>query len=183
MRFRILHYPTVDSTNTTAKEFAEKGASEGTVLFADYQTKGRGRLGRRWVSPRGKDLLFSVLFRPKKLKANRTPAVTQVTASSVRRFLEKETGLEFKVKKPNDVLVDGKKVCGILVESGTSSGYIDYLIVGVGLNVNSRERQLPAKATSLLEVTGREYDRLGLLETLLKVFERDYFEFLTSSTG
>src|SRR3989338_5250452 len=106
MRFRILHYQTLDSTNTCAKELAKAGAREGTVVFADYQTKGRGRFRRRWHSPKAKDLLFSVIVRPNHMKAGALSIVTQLAAMAVRDTLASEYAVTSKIKRPNDVLID-----------------------------------------------------------------------------
>lgn len=170
MKFMILHYPVLDSTNSLAKEFAAFGVSSGTVVFSDYQTKGRGRFKRKWVSPKGRDLLFSIVLRPAQIKANAASIVTQVVAMSIRDSLKEKLGVIAKIKKPNDLLVDGKKICGILVESSTNSNMIEYMVVGVGLNVNSRYKQLVRGATSVRELLGKETDRVHLLQELLRHF-------------
>ncbi len=178
MQFQILHYDTLSSTNDLAKELSQNGASEGTVVFADYQTNGRGRYERRWQSPKGKDLLFTVVVRPNGLKTNQIPIITQIAAASIRDTIEKVLGIKSSIKKPNDILIEGKKVCGILVEGSTVSARhtTDNLIVGVGINVNSKRRELLKTATSLHEVSGDTYDRGKLLESLLLGFSDSYKE-------
>ncbi len=174
--FRILHYDTLDSTNNKAKELAKLGAEEGTVVFADYQTKGRGQFRRRWLSPKGKNLLFSIILRPVHMKVNSISMMTQVAAMSMRDTLQKELNLKSKIKRPNDLLVQGKKVCGILVESSSYSNSVEYLIVGVGLNVNSKANELVRRATSIYEEVGVKQDRNKLLGSFLRCFKDDYLQ-------
>ena len=172
MQFRILHYNSLTSTNDYAKSLCAKGVQEGIVVFSDYQTRGRGRFERRWRSPKGKDLLFSIILRPYHLKANQIPILTQIAARSVQGVIDQTLRIRCTIKKPNDILIQGKKVCGILVEGSTTGKQngADYVIVGVGLNVNSERRQLLKRATSLYEVTGRKHDRNELLKILLIAF-------------
>lgn len=177
MPFRILHYETLDSTNNLAKELAELGAEEGTVIFSDYQRKGRGRFKRRWKSPRGKDLLFSIIVRPQHSRANQVASFTHAAGCAVKEVLEHEFGLKAKLKNPNDVLVDGKKICGILVEGSTNSQTVNYLVAGIGLNVNSRNRDLPPHGVSVAMLLGSEQDRSGLLEQVLASFWTHYLAF------
>ncbi len=172
MKFRILHYPVLDSSNNLAKEFAARGAGEGTVVFSDYQTKGRGQFKRKWVSPRAKDLLFSLITRPAHLKAGEASLVTQLAAMSVRDVLMSVFKIEAKIKKPNDLLVNGKKICGILVESSTSGKTVEYMVIGIGLNVNSKQRELVRGATSIFEVVGIKADRRELLEHILRDLDK-----------
>src|SRR3989338_7714076 len=120
MNFRILHYKSLDSTNDLALRLAKEGAEEGTVVTEEYQTKGRGRFKRRWTSPHGAGLLFSVILRPK-FKMSRAPFLTHLGARAIQTTLQARFGFEVKLKQPNDVLVAGKKIAGILTES-TGSG-------------------------------------------------------------
>ena len=170
MNFKILHYATLDSTNNYARELANMGAKEGTVVLADYQTKGRGRFKRRWVSQRGKDLLFTVIVRPKNLKASAASMITQLTAMSIRDVLKKECGIQSRIKRPNDLLVEDKKICGTLVEGSTQSSSVEYLIVGIGLNVNSQKKELVRGATSIYEVSRKKQDKEHLLQLILENF-------------
>lgn len=172
MQYRILHYETVDSTNNLCQTLAKDGASEGLVVRADYQTSGRGRLKRKWVSSRGKDLLFSILLRPK-WKTSKTPILTMVTAEALVELLG-EFHVKSKIKRPNDVLVNGKKIAGILSESSGAGERVDYVMVGIGLNVNSRDREIPKEATSIFIETGKTTDCEQLLEKFLAIFEKRY---------
>ncbi len=167
MKLRVLHYDTLSSTNDCAADFAAKGAEEGLVVFADYQTKGRGRQGRKWKSPRGKDLLFSLVLRPN-LKNHQAALVTYETAKVIRDFLVHEFDLPAKIKRPNDVLVNGRKICGILVEASSFPKRLNYLVIGIGLNVNSRSSDLLKSATSLCELLKKKLNRKELLLKLVK---------------
>ena len=138
MNFRVLHYPVLDSTNTLAIKLSNDGAEEGTVVVTDHQTSGRGQFDRKWVSAKGKDLLFSVLLRPK-LSASAAPILTHVAASSVAGVLESKYQIPAKLKKPNDVMVNGRKICGILTESSGKKGRLDHVVVGIGLKKSQRQ--------------------------------------------
>lgn len=173
LAFKIRRFKEIDSTNSAAFRFAEKGALAGSVFLADYQTQGRGKWGREWVSPRGKDLLFSILLYPT-VKASQAPAITQLACRSVAKVLEEKYGLVPTFKRPNDILIRGRKICGVLVESkGRSSGQLESLVVGIGLNVNSSAKDLFPGATSVREETGKRQTRLPLLEALLTQLEKD----------
>ena len=172
-RFKIRRIKRVDSTTSAAFRWADRGAPSGTVIVSDYQTRGHGKFGRRWVSPRGKNLLFSVLLRPS-FKAGKAPLLTQIACRTVSRVLERELGLETTFKRPNDVLVGGRKISGVLVEAkGRSNGDLDCLVIGIGLNVNARREELVPGATSLIEETGRKQSRFELLKELLRQLKKD----------
>lgn len=173
MNFRILHYDTLDSTNNLAISFARNGAMEGTVIVSEYQTKGRGRFNRSWQSARGKDLLFSFILRPK-LKASGTPILTHLAAQSVLETLISKFELVAKLKKPNDVLIQGKKICGILTESSATKQNMDYVVVGIGLNVNSEKKDLIDLATSIRIETKKKVDKAPLLIDILERFRTKY---------
>ena len=171
--FKIFHFKQVDSTNSEAFRHAEKGAEPGSVFVADYQTKGRGKWGRNWVSPKGKNLLFSILLRPN-LKGSEAPMLTQTSCRSVASVLKKKLKLKTSFKRPNDILVEGKKICGILVEAkGFSNGPIESAVVGVGLNVNTSPDELVPGATSVLAETGKKCSRKELLKSLLEQLRKD----------
>lgn len=173
LKFKIHRFKQIDSTNRVALRRAREGAETGSVFVADYQTKGRGKWGRTWTSPRGKNLLFSLLLRPR-LKAIRATGVTQVACRSVARILEQEFRLHPTFKRPNDVLVGGKKICGVLVEAqGRSNGDLESLVVGIGLNVNEAPGDLARVATSIRGETGKKQSRSTLLKALLAQLERD----------
>jgi BirA family biotin operon repressor/biotin-[acetyl-CoA-carboxylase] ligase len=173
MAFRILYYDTVDSANNLALSFAKEGAREGTVVVAEYQTKGRGRFHRKWSSPRGKGLLFSVILRPS-LSASSVPILTHLAAKAVAEVLNTNFELSARLKKPNDVLVGGRKIAGILTESSGTRSEIDYVVVGIGLNVNTESRYLIKGATSIYRETGRYADKSQILNRILSIFWSEY---------
>ena len=173
MRFRTLHYKTLDSTNNLAIHFAREGASEGTVIVSEYQTHGRGRFNRRWSSPRGKNLLFSILLRPN-LKSSSASILTHVAAQSVADVLKQKFNLPVKLKRPNDVLVGGKKIAGILTESSAYYHRVVYVAVGIGLNVNTSCKELPRTATSIYAETNQKAEKTKILDEILEVFKMKY---------
>lgn len=171
--FKIHRFKQTDSTNRLALRWGERGAAPGSVFVADFQTRGRGKWGRKWVSPRGKNLLFSILLRPA-FKAARAPALTQLACRSVAKVLMKRFRLAVAFKRPNDLLVGGKKISGILVEArGRANGELENLVIGIGLNVNSSPEELVSGATSLREEIGRRESRSGLLKALLRQLGKD----------
>jgi len=173
----VVYWPQIGSTNDEAKRLAQNGAPEGTLVIADHQTSGRGRLDRRWESPPGSSLLMSLLFRPE-LAPRQAQRLTMICGLAVLDAVEQETGLRLGLKWPNDVLVNGAKVAGILTELGLSGDQVDYVVVGIGLNVNLEPTQLPGDllmpATSLSEASGREVARLPLLQAFLLAVEGRY---------
>ena len=173
MKYKILHYKNIASTNDLAKKLANDGLGEGLVVWADYQTRGRGRFKRKWVSPKGKDLLLSILLRPK-VKNCQASMVTFVAARAVRDVLKRQFDIPATIKKPNDVVVNGKKICGILTEASAYPNSLTHLIVGIGINVNSKKREMLKRATSILELTEQEQNREGLLKQFLEEFRKQY---------
>lgn len=172
-RFKLFRFSEIDSTNETAFRYAQKGAPAGSVFVAEYQTSGRGKWGRKWVSPRGKNLLFSLLLRPS-VKAVRAPLVTQIVCRSVAQTLQRRFKIHPILKRPNDILVGGRKICGVLVEAkGRANGCLESLVIGIGLNVNAKPEELVSGATSLLEETGRRQSRSELLKAILSVLRKD----------
>ncbi len=145
---KIVSYEETASTNDVAAKLAVQGMPEGTVIFAESQSKGRGRLGRSWVSPKGKGILMSVIFRPK-LLPNQASQMTLMSAVAVAKAIEKEAGITSQIKWPNDILIEGKKVAGILTEMQGETDQIRYLIVGIGINVTVPTELLPENATSI----------------------------------
>ncbi|MCL4501591.1 MAG: biotin--[acetyl-CoA-carboxylase] ligase [Deltaproteobacteria bacterium] len=175
----VHHFDVVASTNDLAKELAAREAPEGTLVVAESQTCGRGRLGRQWDSPPGSGLYVSLLLRPK-LPPTEMPQITLTTAVAVARALNRVTGVTPGIKWPNDLLLDGKKVGGILTEMETESEQIRHLVVGLGLNVNNTAfpAELEPIATSLVLATGRRHPRLEILQAWLEEFEDLYERFL-----
>lgn len=169
------------STNDVAKELGLRGAPEGTVVVADEQTAGRGRMGRRWVAPPGTCLLCSLLFRPS-LPLSRVGWLTMLTTMAAADAVERLTGLRPGLKWPNDLVVrargpagEWKKLAGVLTETGLTGDRLDFVVVGIGINVNvppDRLSELAPGATSLLAETGRRTDRAELLATFLAEVER-----------
>jgi BirA family biotin operon repressor/biotin-[acetyl-CoA-carboxylase] ligase len=172
---------TVDSTNRLAMELARGGAPEGTVVLADCQTAGRGRLQRSWQSPPGCNLYLSVILRPA-IPPHDASQITLLAGVAVAEAISAVCSERVGIKWPNDLLIGGRKVCGILTEARTARGVIDSVIVGVGLNVNVERANFdPAHretATSLREETGREHSREDLLFLLCERLEKWYETFL-----
>lgn len=170
----ILVFEQTTSTNDIVAHLARSRAREGLVVFAESQTKGRGRLGRAWVSPRGKGLWFSVLLRPR-FKPSAAARLTVAGSVAVAVAIRKRTGLDARIKWPNDVTIAGKKVAGILTELRAEADEILAAILGIGIDVNCRAEELPAEiATSLLLETGRPHDRAALAAEVLAALDQLY---------
>lgn len=174
---RIHCYETTDSTMDVAHRLAAAGEPEGSVVVAEGQSQGRGRLGRRWFSPKSKGIYASVILRPS-LRLSEVPRVTLVTAVAVSRAIQAETGLKPEIKWPNDILIHGKKVAGILTELNAEVDRVNYIVVGIGMNVNSGKNQMPAHATSIAEELGCRVGRVKLARLLLVELDKIYSEFL-----
>ncbi len=174
---RLTFYESIDSTNLRAREEAEKGAPHGTMIVADLQTSGRGRRGRNWESPAGVNIYFSLILRPD-LVQDKASMLTITMAHSVCKAIARKTGLDCKIKWPNDIVVNGKKVCGILTEMGLKKDGGYYVVIGVGINVRSQHfaPELAYKATSLEDEDGRsqKLSRNHLLVEIMNAFEEDY---------
>ncbi len=172
----ILYFSEVASTNDLAKEMAATGAKEGTVIIAETQTNGKGRLGREWASPKG-GIWFSTILRPK-LMPNDIPKLTLMTSLAVAKTISQLFNLKTEVKWPNDVLINAKKVCGILTEANTRGNITNFVVVGIGINANielySLPQQVGANATSLKHELKREIDRERFLRVLLEKMEHYY---------
>jgi len=175
----VHHFETLDSTNDLAKELAARGAPEGTVVVAETQTRGRGRLDREWNSPPGVGLYVSLVLRPM-LPPMELPQITLTTAVAVVRAVRRVAGLAPGIKWPNDLLINGKKLGGILTEMETEIDRIRHVVVGLGLNVNNPgfPPELTATATSLALEAGRTFSRVNLLQAWLEEFEALYGRFL-----
>ena len=166
-----------DSTNLWIKRLAKEGASEGTLALAEFQSAGRGRLGRSWEVPEGTSVMMSILLRPK-FEPQYAPTLTLVMGMAVAKAV-KSLGFDVSIKWPNDVVVSHKKICGILTEMGVRDGKIDYAVIGVGINVNIREfpEEMADKATSLYLESGREFDRNQIPGLVMEAFEEYYEKF------
>jgi len=170
----VLYFPSVPSTMDAAKDVARRGCREGIIVVADEQTAGKGRLGRSWVTPAGSSIAVSIILRP---ELHQLSALTMIASLAVVRSIEQVTGLHPAIKWPNDVLVNGKKVCGILIASELMGDKVDWAVVGIGINVNletSRFPEIAATATSLSAELGREVSRLDVLCALLVELEQLY---------
>jgi len=175
----VHHFETLDSTNNLAKELAARGAPEGTVVVAEAQTGGRGRLGREWDSPPGVGLYVSLVLRPM-LPPMDLPQITLTSAVAVVRAVRRVAGVAPGIKWPNDLLLNGKKLGGILTEMETESDRISHVVVGLGLNVNNPgfPAELTATATSLTLAAGGAFSRVDLLKAWLEEFDGLYDRFL-----
>ena len=175
----VHHFETLDSTNNLAKELAAREAPEGTVVIAETQTGGRGRLGREWNSPAGVGLYVSVVLRPL-LPPMELPQITLTAAVAVVRAVRRVTGMAPGIKWPNDLLINGKKLGGILTEMETESDRIRHVVIGLGLNVNNAAfpPELARTATSLAQALGDTFSRVELLKAWLEEFEDLYERFL-----
>lgn len=170
----------VDSTNSRAMAMADEGAPHGTVVVAEEQTAGRGRFGRRWVSPPGRNIYVSLLLRPEIPNA-RAPGLSLVAGVALADAVEGE-GVPASLKWPNDLYLGERKAAGILVETATGSEHVRHVVIGAGINVNLAEYEIPAelrgKATSMRIRGGRDYPRVAVLASFLDAFARRYREFL-----
>lgn len=181
---RVLHFFKTDSTNRVAMELGYAGEPEGTVVMAEEQTAGRGRSGRTWHSERGTGLYFTVLLRPR-LSPAQAPVLTMLAGLSAHAAIQAQTGLTLELKWPNDLLLNGKKVGGILTEMHAEPSAVRFVIVGIGINVNQEKfpAEIAAMATSLRKECGKMNYRLELLVRLLAQFETDYNRFLREGAG
>ena len=165
------------STNDVIEKLARDGVKEGVVVFAESQTKGRGRLGRKWTSPPHKGLWFSVLLRPE-LSPQETTQLTVASATALRRAIKKVTGVTTEIKWPNDLLIGGKKVVGILTEMSAEVDRVRHVILGIGVDVNQDAAEFPAElhklATSLKIAAGEEICRAELATEILRELDFDY---------
>jgi BirA family biotin operon repressor/biotin-[acetyl-CoA-carboxylase] ligase len=178
---RFEYFPVTDSTNARAMELAEKGASHGTVVCADEQTAGRGRLGRKWDSPPGLNLYLTVILRPR-IAPMIAPRLTLVAAVALAQAVEDAAGLSCSLKWPNDLYIGGRKAAGILAEMAADPDTVRHVAIGVGLNVNGVEADFPEalrdKATSIRMESGRRIFRMDILAAFLSRLEAAYLDFL-----
>ena len=173
----VVYWPEIGSTNDEAKRLAREGAPDGTLVITDYQTKGRGRLDRGWVAPRGSSLLMSIIFRPE-LAARQIQRLTMSCGLAVADAIEQQTGLRSGLKWPNDIVIAEAKAGGILTEIEVKGTDVEFAVVGMGLNVNLDPALLPADmpvaATSLCHQSGADVPRLLLLWSVLEKIEERY---------
>jgi len=170
---RVLYYPQVTSTMDVARQEAQQGAIEGTVIIAEEQTAGKGRMRRLWLTPGG-NIALSIILYP---EVSQLPYLIMLASLAVVHSIEKITGLEPQIKWPNDVLIKGKKICGILIESDVRKQRVAYAVIGIGINVNLKLSDYPeitSIATSLADESGKGASRVDLIRHLLVETERLY---------
>jgi len=174
-----IRYECVESTNLRAKAAGNKGVSEDTLFVADKQTAGVGRRGRSWESPAGENIYMSLLLKPG-IEPVKAPMLTLVMAVSVAEGIRQATGIDTQIKWPNDLILNKKKICGILTEMSLDGTKIGYVVIGVGINVNQKKfvSELTAKATSLALETSQEFDREAIISATLEKFYANYDRFL-----
>jgi len=170
---RVIYFPRLTSTMEVARREAQQGAAEGTIVVADEQTGGRGRMKRTWLSPKG-SIALSIILYP---NAAYLSSLIMLASLAVVHSIEAVTGLKPQIKWPNDVLINGKKVCGILIESDVQRNVVEYAIIGIGINVNLRLidfPDIPPTATSISDELGRGVSRLDIIRRLLIEMEGLY---------
>lgn len=176
----VLYFDTIDSTNTKAQELAEKGYPSGTLVVADKQESGKGRRGRSWVSPSGTGIFMTLMIKPD-INPNNASMLTLVAALAVTKAITSVTGEEAMIKWPNDIVVNGKKVCGILTEMNAQFDYINHIVVGIGINVHNESfpEEISQMASSLMiEAGGKRFHRAQIIAETMSYFEQYYDTFL-----
>jgi len=173
---KVLYFDSLSSTMDMATQIAFKGAREGTVVLAETQTKGRGRLGRTWYSPKYKGLYFSLVLRPK-ISPDQAPVITLLAGVSICEAIKEACGLDVQMKWPNDILVHNKKLGGILTEIKAEVDQANFIVIGVGLNINNDKKNLITGSTSLKEEKKEQLSRLNILQEVLYKLETNYLVF------
>jgi BirA family biotin operon repressor/biotin-[acetyl-CoA-carboxylase] ligase len=169
----LYYYHQLPTTMETARELARKGAAEGSVVIAGTQTAGRGRLARTWLSPEG-SLAMSIILKP---PLKNLPQLVMIASLAVVRAIKQVSGLQTQIKWPNDIMLKGKKVCGILIENEVKEGRVNFAVIGIGININFNPQDFPEIAdiaTSLSHEAGTEISHIDLAGTLLDELERLY---------
>jgi len=175
----IFYYPKTESTNLIAKKTVMDGAEEGTVIIAEEQSMGRGRLDRKWLSPAGKNILLSIIFRPK-IQHAKVFYLTMLTSLAIVKAIKKSIALDALIKWPNDIYIGNKKTGGLLTEFNADQDRVSYVIVGIGLNVNFDPfiyNEIRDNATSLSIELGKKISRIKLLRSILEEIEIHYNAF------
>jgi len=167
---RIHYFPEIGSTMDAARELARKGAGEGTIVIAEAQAHGRGRLSREWLSPKG-GIYFTLVLRPS-ISPAYAPRINLMASVAVATTIRKLFGVNAELKWPNDVLIEGRKVCGILAEMDAEMDVVNFVNVGIGINANTSVPQFEKTATSLKDTLRREISRKEFLSVLLMEIER-----------
>lgn len=179
MKYNIINLPEVDSTNEYAKKLAKEGAAHRTVVVAESQKAGKGRLGRSFDSKKGEGIYMSILLRPD-ITASQASKLTLIAAVAVHEAIEQFCGIKTGIKWPNDIVVNGKKLCGILTEMSADCKGVRYVVVGIGVNVINKtfSDELSQIATSLYMLTGEEYSKTELIEAILTSFDKYYEKYI-----
>lgn len=176
---RMIHFDITDSTNETLKRLAKDGAREGQIVVADAQSAGKGRRGRSFASPKGKGIYFSYLLRPTRMTPELS-TLTARTAVAVQRAIQTVCGVRTGIKWVNDLVLHGKKVCGILTEMSVEDGKIQYVIIGIGINVNEETIDFPEElreiATSLSMELGKTFSREKLIGEMVRELDKMWYE-------
>ncbi|MDD4940077.1 MAG: biotin--[acetyl-CoA-carboxylase] ligase [Candidatus Omnitrophica bacterium] len=173
---KIHYFDTVSSTMDDALRLALSGSPEGTAVIAESQTKGRGRLGRDWYSPKYKGVYFSLILRPL-IPPNQAPLLTLMSAVSLCEAIKENTGLACQIKWPNDILLHNKKVGGILTELNGETDVSRFMVIGIGINVNNDKRSMLPQSTSLKEIKKQDISRVELLQEIFRRLESNYLAF------
>ncbi len=173
----LVYFDSTDSTNTKAKELAEEGYPNGTLVVADNQMAGKGRRGRTWESPSGTGIFMTLMLKPD-INPNNASMLTLVAALAVAKAISDITGEQALIKWPNDIVINGKKICGILTEMSAQFDYINHIVIGIGINVHNKDfpEELKETASSLMiESGGQHFRRAEIIEKIMEYFE-EYYE-------
>jgi BirA family biotin operon repressor/biotin-[acetyl-CoA-carboxylase] ligase len=173
---KIYYFDNLASTMNVAMQLGVEGSPEGTLVLSESQTKGRGRLGREWFSPKYKGIYLSLILKPKILPAEAS-MFTLLAGVSISEAIKEMASLDAHIKWPNDIIIGNRKLGGILTELNAEMDEVNFLIIGVGLNVNNDKKTLPAGATSLKEQKKEHINRVGLLQEILRNIESNYLLF------
>ncbi len=175
----IYYFDSIDSTNTKAKELAEAGHPAGTLVVADQQVSGKGRRGRSWESPHGTGIFMTLVLKPD-INPNNASMLTLVAAMATAGAISRVTGKNAQIKWPNDIVIDGKKICGILTEMSAQFDYINHIVIGIGINVHNEAfpEEIRETAGSLYLTCGQRFHRADLIEAFLEEFEKYYAVYL-----
>lgn len=169
----------VDSTNTKAKQLAELGGEEGTLVVAEAQTAGKGRRGRNWASEPGVGIWMTLILRPS-LSPAKVSGITLLTALALTKAIQELYGVRAEIKWPNDVILAKKKICGILTEMSSEENYVNYVVTGIGINANTTSfpKEIEKTATSIFQQTGKKVDRSELIASMIRILCSDYGRFV-----
>ena len=179
---RIYYFDSLTSTMDAAMKLGMEGSPEGTLVVAESQTRGRGRLGRSWFSPKYKGIYFSLILKPRILPS-RASTLTLLCAVSIAEAIKKTTDLDARIKWPNDIFLGSRKVGGILTELSAETDAVNCVVLGIGLNVNNDKKSLVPGSTSLREHKNETIDRVDLLREILETMEKHYLAFTKEGAG